>query len=71
MADARMCVVPTGFPDIIGGQVKLIDRLKKLHGRIVIEFVANLRRPRPDGLKAVVAHFWTPLLGAPSPSKQI
>src|SRR5262245_66658247 len=32
------------------------------------EFVANLRRPRPDGLKAVVAHFWTPWLEAPSPS---
>ena len=32
------------------------------------EFVANLCRPRPDGLKAVVAHFWTPLLEAPSPS---
>ena len=48
-----------------------LEGLKKLHRRIVIEFVANLRRPRPDSLKVVVAHFWTPLLGTPSPSKQI
>ena len=29
------------------------------------EFVANLRRPRPDSLKAVVTHRWNPLLEKP------
>ena len=35
------------------------------------EFVANLRRPRPDILKAVVTHLGTPLLEAPQPQRNI
>lgn|SRR5512143_989932 len=31
------------------------------------EFVANLRRPRPDILKAIVAHLWTSPLEALQP----